>query len=67
MELVEEKWNEILQQVKKEYDLVDIVFDTWLKPLQIFSVEENTIKILANIEPIGLNVIKKKYKTWIYY
>ncbi len=61
MELVEEKWNEILQRVKKEYDLVDIVFDTWLKPLQISSVEENTIWVLANIEPIGLNFIKKKY------
>ena len=40
MHLVEEKWDEILLTVKREHELTDISFNTWLKPLQIFSLSE---------------------------
>ena len=33
MSTVIEKWDEILGIVKKEHDLSDVRFDTWLKPL----------------------------------
>ena len=39
MQLVEEKWSEILLTVKREHELTDISFNTWLKPLQIFSIQ----------------------------
>lgn len=43
MDKILEKWEEILQYVKKEHELSDISFDTWLKPLEVYSVEENLI------------------------
>ena len=40
MSTVIEKWDEILGIVKKEHDLSDVRFDTWLKPRRfMMSVE----------------------------
>ena len=47
MDKILEKWEEILQYVKKEHELSDISFDTWLKPLEVYSLEENLIYILV--------------------
>lgn len=61
MELVEKKWNEILQRVKHEYELTDVSFNTWLKPLEICAVKDNKVYILVSTEQMGLSYIKKKY------
>ena len=39
MDKVIEKWDEILQTVKVEYDVADVSFDTWLKPLKVYEVK----------------------------
>ena len=61
MQLVEEKWSEILLTVKREHELTDISFNTWLKPLQIFSIQNNRIFVLVSSEQMGLTYISKKY------
>ena len=61
MHLVEEKWDEILLTVKREHELTDISFNTWLKPLQIFSIQNNRIYILVSGEQMGLTYINRKY------
>ncbi len=62
MNIVEEKWDEILQTVKMEYDLSDISFNTWIKPLRVYRVEGNVVTILVPSEQVGLNYISKRYK-----
>lgn len=62
MNIVAEKWDEILQTVKIEYDLSDISFNTWIKPLKVYSVEGNIVTILVPSEQVGLNYINKRYK-----
>ena len=57
MHLVEEKWDEILLTVKREHELTDISFNTWLKPLRIFSIQNNRIYILVSGEQMGLTYI----------
>ena len=57
MHLVEEKWDEILLTVKREHELTDISFNTWLKPLQIFSIQNNRIYILVSGEQMGLTYL----------
>ena len=57
MHLVEEKWDEILLTVKREHELTDISFNTWLKPLQIFSIQNNRIYILVAGEQMGLTYL----------
>ena len=61
MEKVIEKWNEILTTVKKEHDISDISFDTWMRPLDVYAVEGNILYILAPFEPMALGYIQKKY------
>ncbi len=61
MHLVEEKWDEILLTVKREHELTDISFNTWLKPLQIFAIQNERIYILVSSEQMGLTYINRKY------
>ena len=61
MHLVEEKWDEILLTVKREHELTDISFNTWLKPLQIFAIQNGRIYILVSSEQMGLTYINRKY------
>lgn len=61
MEHIVEKWDQILQTVKEEHELTDVSFNTWLKPLKVFSVNNNTLYILVPDEQMGLNYITKKY------
>lgn len=62
MSVIIEKWNEILETVKKEHELSDVSFQTWLQPLKIHSVEGNVVTIFVPSEQVGLNYISKKYK-----
>ena len=43
MDKVIEKWEEILSTVKKEHDISDVSFDTWMRPLEVFAIEGNTL------------------------
>ena len=61
MELVQQKWNEILEAVQKEYQIQDISYKTWIKPLKIDHIENNTIYILTQEDSdLGINFIRKK-------
>ena len=61
MDKVMEKWNEILQMVKDEHGLTDVSFNTWIKPLEVFAIDGNTLYILVPSEQMGLSYINKKY------
>lgn len=61
--LVEEKWEEILLTVKEEYDLSNIVYESWIKPLEICQIDGNKLYVLVPPEQIALNYINKKYLT----
>ncbi len=58
--IVIEKWDEILETMKNEYDISDVSFNTWLKPLKVHNITDNTLTILAADE-IHANYIEKKY------
>ena len=59
MELILEKWEQILRTVKEEHELTDISFNTWLKPLRVYSIEGSKLYILVPSEQMGLNYITK--------
>ncbi len=61
LDLLKEKWEEILYIVKVEHELSDISFKTWLKPLEIHSVSDHTVTILVPSEQMGIDYITKKY------
>ena len=61
MDKIIEKWDEILNTVKQEYEISDVSFDTWIRPLEVFAIEGNTLYILVPSEQMALSYISKKY------
>ena len=61
MDKVTEKWDEILETVKKEHGINDVAFNAWLRPLEVYAIEGNKLYILVSQEQMMLNYISKKY------
>lgn len=60
LDLIKEQWNHILEVMKKEYDITDVSFKTWLVPLQVHSFKDNTVNILVSEKPM-IAYVSKKY------
>ena len=60
LEIIQSKWNEILDYMKHEYDISDVSFDTWLKPLKVHSVKDGIITIIVE-ESLGVQYINKRF------
>ncbi|XME01947.1 chromosomal replication initiator protein DnaA [Lachnospiraceae bacterium C1.1] len=58
-----ENWNKIKEVVRTENGILDVPFETWIAPMEIFSVEGNTLKIITPGEnQRGVEVLTNKYK-----
>ena len=65
MSYVGENWELIKKTVKKEYDLTDISFNTWIMPLRFHTVENDIVKIIIpSDQGHALNYISNKYKSY---
>lgn len=61
MHIIEEKWNEILEHLKTEYGLTDVSVKTWIEPLSIYQVKDDTVTILVPSGQLGLDYVSRKY------
>lgn len=63
MELIKEKWDEIKETLRREFDVLDVSYNTWIRPLKFFEVENNTVIIMVNSDQSQtLDYIVKKFK-----
>lgn len=63
MQLLEEKWDEIKETIRVEYDLSDVSYHTWVEPLRFFDVQDDVVIILIpSNQSHALNYISSKYK-----
>lgn len=60
MNIVEEKWQEIIEYLRIEHELSNVSFTTWIKPLKVYKVLDNTVYILVNLNS-SVEYIEKKY------
>lgn len=58
---IKQKWNLILTTLKNDFDIGDIPYKTWLVPLVPYSIENDVLTIIADMEEPGLKYIEKKY------
>lgn len=63
MEELRQKWDLILQTLKEEYDIQDISFKTWIKPIKLYALNGSKITLLISEENMGISYIEKKYLT----
>ena len=63
--IVKEKWDTIKDTLRREYDLSDISYNTWVSPLKLHVVENDTVTILIPSDQAhALNYITNKYKSY---
>ena len=63
MDIIKERWNEIIETVRKEYGLTDISFKTWIQPLNEYCVKDDIVYILIPNEKANVaDYISSKYK-----
>ena len=63
--VIEEKWDEIINYMLSEYGITEVSYKTWIKPLKVYDVQDNVIIILINDERIGpfsYDYIRNKYE-----
>ena len=46
MEELKQKWDLIIQTLEEDYDITDMSFRTWIKPIQVYSVVGDKITLL---------------------
>lgn len=62
MNEIKDRWNEIKEMIKVEYDLTDISFNNWVEPLQFYKVEDDIVTILIpSAQARLLKYIQKNY------
>ena len=64
MNLVKEKWDDIIQKLKIEYDIYDVSFKTWILPLKVHEETDSTIFIIAPSRA-HIDFIMKKYLLYL--
>jgi chromosomal replication initiator protein len=64
MNLVQEKWDDIIQKLKLEYDIYDVSFKTWILPLKVHEEKDSTIYIVAPSKA-HIDFIIKKYLLYL--
>lgn len=65
MDSIRDNWDLIKETLRKEYDLSDIAYSTWVAPLDFFHVENNVVTILIpSNQSHFLNYISNKYKSY---
>lgn len=60
MNIVFEKWPEIIEHLRVEHELSNVSFNTWILPLKVYGVVDNTVFILVSINS-SVEYIEKKY------
>ena len=63
MSEIQARWDEIKNNIKDEYDLSQVSFDTWIVPLKFYDDRDNVVSIIIpSDQSHALNYINKNYK-----
>ncbi len=65
MEEIVKKWEEILSYLKNEYAITDVSYDSWIKPLELFQIEDNKLYLTygGDQNTMTLGYVTRKYAT----
>ena len=64
MDEIKNRWDEIKEIIRNDYELTNISYDTWIAPLKFYKAENNIVTILVPQEQKHLiKYIQKQFKT----
>ena len=61
-ENLKNKWPEVLEKIREDLELTNVSYSSWLEPLELYKIEDNTVTIIVPSGSLGINVLNKKYK-----
>ena len=65
MDYIKENWSNIKEIIRREYNISDISFQTWVNPLEYYNVIDNVVNIIIPSDQAhALNYISSKYKSF---
>lgn len=65
MDSIKENWDLIKETLRREYDLSDISYSTWITPLSFHEVRDNVVIIMIPSDQAhALSYISSKYKSF---
>ena len=65
MDFIKENWDKIKDTLRTEYDLSDISYNTWVKPLSFHSEKDDVVTIMIPSDQAhALKYISSKYKSY---
>ena len=65
MDFIKENWDKIKDTLRTEYDLSDISYNTWVKPLSFHSEKDDVVTIMIPTDQAhALKYISSKYKSY---
>lgn len=65
MDEIKENWTIIKETIKREYNISDVSYRTWVNPLEFYSEENDVISIIIPSDQAhALNYISTKYKSF---
>ena len=65
MDFIKENWDLIKETLRNEYDLSDISYNTWVKPLDFYNVKDDVVTIIIPSDQAhALKYISSKYKSY---
>ena len=64
---LQQNWDKILEHMHIAFSISDVVFRTFIKKLNVYSVQDNLLTILIDDTEIGdsKSFIQKKYSTFL--
>lgn len=68
LETLKENWEKILEYMKEDHEMTNVSYETWLKPLVPYSIEDDKIYVsYPGGEKHGLEYIEKKYTVFLQF
>ena len=65
MDNIKENWLTIKETIRREYNISDISYQTWLEPLEFYNISDDVVNIIIPSDQAhALNYISSKYKSF---
>ena len=62
---IKNNWDKVKEHFKKEYDITEVSYKTWILPLKLHSLKDNVLYIIVPDGSYAIDHINKKYSKFL--